>query len=302
MISVRRIIFSVFCGIFMLLILVGMLGVMQFRLTDDYNRVIAQGGNILFQFNLVREQITRSMLEENWQALESSTRGIEALNSDLSTLLDSSLIPKEYKIALINQVDLPGIILLNRRLVGEADKEQWSFKLHDQLRLMSDQLIRFDRVLAAEMKTQLVRFQNLAIGVLTVIVAVISLLLLVLYQKGFAPLIKLSSQLHSQKKLQPLPPDPRACREIRELTQQLNRVILAGEQGQVVANGPGFSPDKINNFSNQLNGIINYTQLLIDEERQGAAAAEKVPILEKILSSGEIMTSILHEQQLKDER
>lgn len=301
MISVRKLLFSVFCGILALLIFVGILGLMQFRLTDDYNRVIEQGGKILFRFNMVREHITQAMLEKNWQNLETGTKGIETLNSDLTNLLDNSLIPKEYKIAIINQVDLPGIVLLNRRLLTEPDKKQLSFELHGQLRIMSDQLMRFDRVLAAEMKAQLVRFQNVAIGVLTVIVAAISMLLLFLYQKGFAPLISLSKQLRTQDDMTYLQPDPKACREVRELTDQVNTMLKAshavrndGEKNNEL------SPEKFNDFNNQLNGIINYAQLLIDEEQQGVTDAKNVTILEKILSSGEVMTSILQDKRIKE--
>lgn len=301
MISVRKLILSVFCGIFALLIFVGILALMQYRMADEYNRVITQGGKILFQFNVVKEQISQSLLEKNWQELRNSTRGIEALNSDLDNLLHNNLIPKEYKIAIVNQVDLPGIVLLSGRLLSEPDKQQFSIKLYDQLRLMSDQLMRFDRVLYGEMKAQLIRFQNLAIGVLTVIVATISLLLFFLYQKGFAPMLELSKKLLHHKARISLQPAPGACKEIQELTNQINKVLLNGYKENSMDGSGGFTPESMNIFSNQLNGIINYAQLLIDEKQQGVSGANNITILEKIISSGEIITSVLQEKHIKGE-
>lgn len=303
MVSVRKILFSVFCGVLSLLIIVGILGLMQFRLTSEYNSIIEQGGKILFQFNMVREHITQSMLEENWDELESDLRGIDALNSDLTSLLDSNLLPNEYKLAIINQVDLPGLVLLVRKLKLAVinDKRRLSIQLHNHMRLMSDQLIRFDRVLAGEMKAGLVRFQNSAISVLVVIVACISLLLLFLYQKGFMPLIRLSTQLQSMQESGTLEVDAKACREVADLTEGINTALLHGRKVGSDAVHEEISPENMNSFSNHLNGIINYAQLLIDDDKLAASDAENITILEKILSSGEVLTSLIHEKQMKEE-
>ncbi len=297
MISVRKILFSVFCGVLTLLIMVGLIGLLQLRLTNDYNQIIEKGGTILFQFNMVREHITRSMLEENWEKLNTELDSIDTLHTKLTTLLDSSLIPNEYKLALINQVDLPGIVMLSRQLLDKPGEQAVVLKLQDHLRLMSDQLMRFDRVLINEMKTQQVRFQNIAIGVLTIITAGISLMLLFLYQKAFAPLIRLSRRLHGTGQPESLPVDPKACREIGKLTTQVNHLLQNGRATSSEEENPMFSPEKMNSFSNHLNGIINYTQLLIDEGQLGQSDKENKTILAKILSSGETMTSLLHEKK-----
>ena len=300
MVSVRKLLFGVFVGILLLLGCVGGIGFLQFRLTDSYNNVIEQGGRVLFQFNMVRERITQAMLEKKWHTLDTSVEGIEAINIALTALLDNNLIPKEYKVVLINQVDLPSVILLSNRLVNKPEKEAHALELNDKLRLMSDQLVRLERVLVAEMKAQLVRFQNIAISVLTIIVATLSLMLLILYQKGFFPLIRLTRQIQELDDLIPLESDKGACKEIKKLITELNRMVLL--RNTITANDEkgGLTPEHINTISNQLNGIINYTQLLIDEGQQDSADAKNVTILEKILSSGEIMTAILQDKHSKD--
>lgn len=296
MISLRKILFSVFCAVAALLTMVVLLGLLQYRFTHDYDTIIYQGEKILFRFDTLRELLTRSMLAGTTADVEDVAGKIDAMNVDLNRLLENPLIPGEYKLALINQVDLPGMALLARKVAQDPEDSKTVLQLHDQLRSLADNLMQFHRVLTGQMKTRLIRFQGLAIGALTLIIASVSLLVLFLYQKALMPLISLGKSLQQTSLREPLPVDAKACREIAELTEKINELILEGAYAASRSeDGRGrfsFSPQELNSLSNSLNGIMNYTQLVIDECEKNQEE-ELLEILLKIRDSSEKMGSIV---------
>lgn len=296
MISLRKILFSVFCAVAALLTMVVLLGLLQYRFTHDYDTIIYQGEKILFRFDTLRELLTRSMLAGTTADVEDVAGKIDAMNVDLNRLLENPLIPGEYKLALINQVDLPGMALLARKVAQDPEDSKTVLQLHDQLRSLADNLMQFHRVLTGQMKTRLIRFQGLAIGALTLIIASVSLLVLFLYQKALMPLISLGKSLQQTSLREPLPVDAKACREITELTEKINELILEGAYAASRSeDGRGrfsFSPQELNSLSNSLNGIMNYTQLVIDECEKNQEE-ELLEILLKIRDSSEKMGSLV---------
>lgn len=296
MLSLRKILYTVFCAVGALLALVVVLGLLQYRFTHEYDTIIYQGEKILFRFDTLRELLTRSMLAGTSTDVEDVAGKIDALNIDLNRLLENPLVPGEYKLALINQVDLPGMALLARKVAQEPGDSKTVLQLHDQLRSLADNLMQFDRVLTSQMKTRLIRFQGLAIGALTLIIASVSLLVLFLYQKALMPLITLDQYLQQTNLSDPLPVDAHACREIAELTEKINELILEGVYAASRSeDGRGrfsFSPQELNSLSNALNGIMNYTQLLIDESEKNQDE-ELLKLLLKIRDASEKMGSIV---------
>lgn len=296
MLSLRKILYTVFCAVGALLALVVVLGLLQYRFTHEYDTIIYQGEKILFRFDTLRELLTRSMLAGTSTDVEDVAGKIDALNIDLNRLLENPLVPGEYKLALINQVDLPGMALLARKVAQEPGDSKTVLQLHDQLRSLADNLMQFDRVLTSQMKTRLIRFQGLAIGALTLIIASVSLLVLFLYQKALMPLITLDQYLQQTNLSDPLPVDAHACREIAELTEKINELILEGVYAASRSeDGRGrfsFSPQELNSLSNALNGIMNYTQLLIDESEKDQDE-ELLKLLLKIRDASEKMGSIV---------
>jgi hypothetical protein len=297
MISLRKILFGVFCAVAAFLALVVVLGLLQYRFTREFDTIIYQGEKIVFRFDTLREHLTRTMITGASGDAEAVANKVDALNSDLSRLLESALVPGEYKLALINQVDLPGIALLARKVIENPQDRETAVQLHDQLRVLSENLMQFDRVLSGQMKTRLVRFQGLAIGALTFMIASVSLLVLFLYQKALIPLISLARYLEEPNLQEPLAVDPKSCREIAELTRQVNLMLAEGAYAAVHGGeGKGIftlSPKELNNLSNYLTGIINYTQLLIDQSEE-VDDEESLELLAKVRETGERMSLILH--------
>ncbi|WP_457574279.1 hypothetical protein [Desulfolithobacter sp.] len=294
LVSTRKLLYSVFCGITVLLSVVIVMALLQYRLTAQYNEIIDQGEKVVFRFSSLREYLTRAILERKWKQLEGFESKIETLNSDFSKILDHQLIPTQYKLALIDKVGIGEIALLARQLANEDDKLAPALKLHDRLRAMSDQLMQFDRVLIGQMKSNLVRFQNLVIGALALITGAISLLFVFLYRKALLPLMDLSRQVYETDRDLELVIAPEACQELKDLTERLN-FLLSGKSGDPVEENI-FSPHEVNVLSNQLNAIINYTQLLLDNDTQRENHPEEVKILRSIMMSGEQISLILQEK------
>ncbi len=299
MVSLRKILFTVFCAVAALLTLVVVLGLLQYRFTHEYDAIIYQGEKILFRFDTLREHLTRSLLSGNVQNVQDATTKFDNLNADLTRLLENSLVPGEYKLALINQVDVPGIAVLANEVAENPDDPKVVLQLHDQLRILADNLMQFDRVVTGQMKTRLVRFQGLAIGALTFIIASVSLLILFLYQKALVPLMTLAQQLQQPNLRDPLPVDQKSCREIADLTEHINKMIVDGAYAASSSeDGHGrfsLTPQELNKLSNQLTGIINYTQLLIDEGQQNGDE-ESLEMLGKVREHGERMGDILQKK------
>ncbi|WP_456387908.1 hypothetical protein [Desulfolithobacter sp.] len=295
-VSTRKILYSALCGITVLLSVVIIMALLQYRLTAQYNEIIDQGEKVVFRFSSLREYLTRAILERKWSQLEGFENKIEALNSDFSRLLDHQLIPTQYKLALIDKVGIGEIALLARQMANEEDKITPALKLHDRLRSMSDQLMQFDRVLIGQMKSNLVRFQNLIIGTLALITGAISLLLVFLYRKALLPLLDLSRQVHESDRDQELVLTPGACQELKDLTERLNFLLFRSGPDHP-GEGNVYSPHEMNVLNNQLNAIINYTQLLLDNNSQRENNPEEVRILRSIMMSGEQIGLILQEKQ-----
>ena len=135
MISLRKILFSVFIAVAGLLTLVVILGLIQYRFTREYDTVIYQGEKVLFRFGTLREHLTQAMLAGTGHEMEETAGKIDALNVDLTRLLENTFIPGEYKLALINKIDLPGIALLARKVAQDPDDRKSVLQLHDQLRI-----------------------------------------------------------------------------------------------------------------------------------------------------------------------
>ncbi len=276
-----------------LLFLVLLLGLIQQRITTRYTEVIDRGEKIVFRFNSLRDHLTGSLLEKKWDRFRDATMEIEAINKDLVNLLDHPFIPPSYKLTLIDRVDIQSIALLARKLATDENKTGLALQLHDRLRIMADQLFRLDRILVSQMNDKLVQFQKMAIGALTLITGAIGLLLIILYRKGLRPLLVISEQIRESAPGSLIQPVEGSCREVRELTDQLNQLVVAADREEVPRAKPVFMAHTINSVSNLLNGIINYSQLLLDECRSQGADAEHTAMLEKILDHSDHISSLL---------
>jgi PAS domain S-box-containing protein len=171
-----------------------LLGSRQYRSHKEYKSIIEQNEKIIFQFATIREHITESLLENRPQQLNSITNDIEKLNTNITHILQQPIIPDEYRISFAGQVDFAGIILLLRS-IGSGDLAQAKIRqLNQEIRILGERLMIFDRVIVDHVKRKLVGFQNFVIGLLAVVLFIVIYILLFWHSRIAMPLISLVKQ------------------------------------------------------------------------------------------------------------
>jgi GAF domain-containing protein len=179
------------------LILVALLGlgIRQYQLYRNHVEVSRQTERLIFQFAVIREHVTENLLEGQYDGLAAVGAELEELNLNLATVIGNRLIGDHYKLTLANAIDLPGLVLLVRKIsAGPARVEQLR-QLNTEIRTLGERLMLFDRVLVEHGKRELISFQNVVIGALAMVVSLIIVLLLFFQRRLIAPLLDLVHQV-----------------------------------------------------------------------------------------------------------
>lgn len=203
------------------LVLAGLLclGARQYALYRDHEQINVQNEKLIFQFAIIREQVTEALLEKSYNRLAGVSAELEKLNVDLSRILANKNIADEYKLGMVNSIDLPSIILLLRKMDGEGTDPGVPRQLNSDIRTLGEKLMLFDRVLVNLARSRLVSFQNIVIGVLSIVVCLITILMLLFNGRIIKPFLRLNTQakeLLAGRREKILV--PRGAREVGELT------------------------------------------------------------------------------------
>ena len=298
MYSLKKTGYIAFTSVACLLVFVVLLGIRQYQLTGQYNKIITQSEESIFQFAAIREQIMASLIEKNWDKVVAASRDLKDLNSTLVRLQENDLIPAEYKLDMAKQVDLSGLAISSKNIIAAEDKVAYSLNLQRQTRTLADYLQQFDRIIVSQMRAKLVHFQTIMIGALGSIICIISFSLILLYQKTLLPLIHLSEQAREEKILiEGFNYSPDSCTEIAELAEAVNELLQQQQSEHATEESPKKNDEQlaaiINEGTNLSNGIINYAQLLSDSLQDTTVTIEDKNILTKIISAGERIATIL---------
>lgn len=295
--SLKKTGYLVFIGVATLLIVVIILGVRQYQLSERYNKIITQSEKMIFQFSTIREQITTSLIEKDWGKLVNTTDQLNDLNSTVARLQENTLIPGEYRLDMAKQIDLSGLVISTKEILSSSDKLAHSLVLQNKMRSLAEYLLQFDRIIVSQMRAKLIQFQTVMIGALGAVICLISFSLLVLYKNGITPLLHLSLQTE----------DPAICddglnyskdtvTEIAQFVDSINTLLTestdATETGQNHEALREELASLINESNNLSNGIINYAQLLKDSYREAEMGDEEGKILQNIIDAAERIAAL----------
>lgn len=291
MYSLKRLVWLAFVVVAVLLAGIVALGAYQYRLAGRYSSVISQNERALFHFMTIRETITEVLIGGSWERLAPVIGEIENLHADLSRLKENALVSTELKLALVDKIDLAGLAILVRQVANEAEKVDRSKKLQERLRAISDYLLQYDRIIVGQARERIVNFQMVVIGALGLIISLASFSLILLYRNTVAPLLLLSRQVLAEdfaaKGIEFVRP---VVKEVADLTtaikQLAGRSPSPGEEEQTSRYIETLLAEAINETTNQLNGIMNYAQLLDDSSDQTNLTEEHRAMLRKIIDSG----------------
>jgi nitrate/nitrite-specific signal transduction histidine kinase len=299
MYSLKKLVWLAFLVVSVLLVGIILLGAYQYRLSGAYSKVINQNESALFRFMTIRETITEILISGKWEQLERVTGDVEKLNSEIARLKENKLVSAELKLALVDKIDLTGLAILLRQVISDPDKVRRSKQLQEQLRSISDYLLQYDRIIVGQARERIVNFQMVVIGALGLIISLASFSLILLYRNTVSPLLQLSHQMQSDTfEANGITLKQPVAKEIADLTTAIERLALQSKSRQgPESNGrdvKALLAETVNETTNNLNGIINYAQLLYDSSDQLQLTAEQMMMLQKIIDSG---VHIAHEWQ-----
>jgi signal transduction histidine kinase len=188
-------IYTIYLAVFAALVILLSQGVRQYQLYHQHEAIISQTESLIFQFSIIREHVSEALLEDGQQSkLTGISTEMEKLNSNLAAILSEKNIGDEYKLPFLNSIDLPGIILLLRKIESGEGEIENKRNLNSEMRTLGERLLLFDRVLVNNSKKKLIGFQNIIIGSATFVVFLLVTVLTLFHRQLIVPLLQLVNQ------------------------------------------------------------------------------------------------------------
>ncbi len=191
----KKIIYATGIGVAIILCLLLILGGRQYHLYKSHEQVTSQAEKLIFQFGIIREHVSESLLDGQSDRLSGVADELGELNSNLTEILSNKHIASEYKLSFASSIDLPGIILLVRKIESGALGPENFRQLNREIRTVGERLMLFDRVLVTYAKRKLIGFQNVVIGALAIVVCLVIVILLSFHQQLLTPFLDLVRQV-----------------------------------------------------------------------------------------------------------
>ena len=266
------------------------LGARQFQLNRKYSDISALSEKTLFTFSTVREQVTEALISRNEALLKAVIPEIEELNNTISRFFDSDVIPGQYKLALTDRIDLAGLVIDIRKVGSASEVPDTGLRLQQEMRLIGENLLNIDRVITGQIRNGVVGFQLSIIGVMGLLISSLCFILILLYRRTISPLFELGRRLgDTQETCERFDCATEAATEIAEITDSLNRLTAKHSAAEVDLPQPREDRETlertVNETTNGLNGMINYSQLLLESEEQ--LSENQRLMLQEIINSGE---------------
>lgn len=232
----------------------------QFQLYGRHEMIISQTEKLLFQYSNIREQIVEDIVEGRVDELSRVSPAVEELNNNLIKILDNKLIPAEYKFSFLQQIDLPGLILLLRKTDADKNNTNLLRRINEESRIIGERFMLFERLVLGHAKQRLVDFQSIVIGMLALVVFLVTGLIIVIYRFLIAPVINLSIQSHNlisgqQENIN----RPQGWEEVSSLADKMNRLADDLRQNKDLA-------ERYERISSCIHGVVQKVLISTDRE------------------------------------
>jgi hypothetical protein len=298
--SLRRLSAVTFLSTALLLAMLIITGYSQNSLMSDYSAIVKESESTIFFYSTIREQTTQGLLSQNPTQLLAASREMEQLYGRYTAMLDNNLIPSQYKLSFLQKIDLEQVAIHLKNMAETPANTKLSLKILSQLRLINNQFLQFDRIVISEMKHRVMQYQKNALVLMGLIISLTGFTLIILYKKSVKPLINLAEQtsqaLIDRTPLQ-LEDEKKSSVEVRTLITSFNQLLQATKETSSNSTMPSRREAEfsaiVNEVTNRLNGIINYSQLLADYCEAEKVGDEQKKILYKIIENGEKSAEIL---------
>jgi len=299
-ISLKRI-FSLFTfGTIALLLVVMFFAGKQYLLYHQCESLVKSSQHILFQFTGIKEHINETFLSEKTLDSPKLIVEIQGLDDELTHILQDVLIPEEFKLNFISQVDLVHLTVSLRSIQNnnETDTNKKE-KLTRQLSTIHAKLTAFNQLITRYTQKQLLGLHKALVGLLTFIVAMVSIMLLVINQYITAPILHYCRALfpkekdtislftlHKSIENMATKPSERNVQPNQNNINEMSRLYRNSSIGNLLG---GLS----NELTNRSNGIINYTQAIIDLSQDQQMDHDSKTLLQKLFIEEKKMSELL---------
>ena len=298
--SLRRLSGVTFLGTALLLGALVLTGFRQNSLMSDYSSIVKESESTIFLYATIREQATEGLLSRDPTPLLGAAKEFEQLQGRYTAMLDNPLIPGQYKLSFLQDLDLEQVVINLRNLAEKPVNEDLTLSIISQLRQINKQFLQFDRIVVSEMRNRVMKYQKRGLVLMGLIIFLTCFTLIILYLKSVKPLIDLAVQAeHALQEGTPLElkEEKQSSVEVRALVTSFNQLLQnpkeeSSDDLTYNRREAEFSAI-VNEVTNRLNGIINYSQLLADYCEAEEVADEQKQILSKIIENGEKSAVIL---------
>lgn len=261
----------------------------QGRLDREFTAVSLRSSQLIFRFATVREQITAGLITGSRDQLERTLPELERLHGEIRQLAEDPAIPPQLSLALSGKIDLAAVVISLRNIAGEGRNTDSGLQLQEQLRVAADQLLQYDRVVVGQARAAIVTLQKTIIAVMGLSISLAGIGLVFFYRRALLPLLQLTRDLGDPaRSATGISAGNLACRELVDLAGAIAACRQSGADEEADGGEAAMAQlaETVNETVNQLNGIINYAQLLSDSAQELALPAKEREMLEKIIEGG----------------
>ncbi|MBM9537457.1 hypothetical protein [Desulfobulbus alkaliphilus] len=298
--SLRRLSVVTFSGTAFLLAVLIFIGLRHNNLAQDYSSIVQESESTIFLYTTIQDQATEGLLSRNRSQLLGAAKELEQLHSRYVALIDNPLIPTQFKLSFLQELDL-GLVVVNlRNLAENTESDELILRIMGQLRHINKQFLQFDRIVVNEMRNRVMNYQKNALIVMGMIITLTIYSLIIFYSRAVKPVKIIAEQAElALKENKPLHLGKSSLKiwEIQTLTSSFN--ILLQQPSRKNSDNLAYRRREaefstiINEATNRLNGIINYSQLLNDSFDERNIDNDQKQILSKIIDHGEKCAMIL---------
>ncbi len=316
---------NVFIGItgavLVFLCIVCALGVRQFLLYNQCQQAMAASDRLLFQFTTIKGHLIESLIlmeDVNLQALNGELQNLE---KEAESLSRNILVPESLKATLVSRADLVSLEVRLRAIQDHRpNKTQATAELVRSLNGINVSLQQFRILLSDYTQTILLGLHKIIAGALGLIVAMTCTLLFLLNRHLAIPVLNLcrltdavgdASEDHG-----------RPC-SLEDLTKRINDLVARSSHPVLLehtsdpsqpaflqqealryryAAAGGLSSELASEMTNIINGVINYTQTLIDLEAQGDSRTQRATLYQLLTKEEKKIADLVGSMQLVSQR
>ncbi len=273
----------------------------QFFLYRHCEKLVDSSQHLLFQFTGIKEHINETLLSNKKLNSSALINEIQGLDIQLKNILEDILIPEEFKLSFISQLDLVNITVSLRGIQNsaEAPSSEQLGVLSTQLRNINSKLNSFHQLISRYTQTQLLGLHQALVGILSIIIALVSIMLLVINRYITSPIIHYCRNLFPKetdtislftlhKTIESLANQSpvRQTTDITKNTKGLSRLYRYSSIGRLLE---GLSHE----LTNLSNGAINYTQAIMDLSDDLHLDDDSKLLLQKLFTEEKKMSQLL---------